>query len=81
MYLSSKIDGVIGILDRITSAKSNVVLDPVKGFHDIPIVTLDFASLYPSIMMAHNLCYSTCLGHIGTFQIILKFMVHKRFRI
>ena len=37
------------------------VLDPVKGFHDIPIVTLDFASLYPSIMMAHNLCYSTLI--------------------
>lgn len=37
------------------------VLDPIKGFHDIPIVTLDFASLYPSIMMAHNLCYSTLI--------------------
>lgn len=37
------------------------VLDPVKDFYEIPIVTLDFASLYPSIMMAHNLCYSTLL--------------------
>lgn len=37
------------------------VLDPIKGYYDIPIVTLDFASLYPSIMMAHNLCYSTLL--------------------
>lgn len=27
-----------------------------------PISTLDFASLYPSIMMAHNLCYSTLIS-------------------
>lgn len=38
------------------------VLDPMSGFHDIPIATLDFASLYPSIMMAHNLCYTTLLS-------------------
>lgn len=37
------------------------VIDPVKGYYDEPIATLDFASLYPSIMMAHNLCYSTLL--------------------
>lgn len=35
------------------------VIEPIKGFHENPIATLDFASLYPSIMMAHNLCYST----------------------
>jgi DNA polymerase delta subunit 1 len=38
------------------------VIEPVKGFYDEPIATLDFASLYPSIMMAHNLCYSTLLA-------------------
>ncbi|KAJ1560044.1 DNA-directed DNA polymerase delta, partial [Nowakowskiella sp. JEL0078] len=35
------------------------VIDPEKGYYDTPIATLDFTSLYPSIMMAHNLCYST----------------------
>lgn len=35
------------------------VIDPVRGFYNIPIATLDFASLYPSIMIAHNLCYTT----------------------
>mmetsp|Transcript_69065 Transcript_69065/g.218444 ORF Transcript_69065/g.218444 Transcript_69065/m.218444 type:complete len:1084 (+) Transcript_69065:53-3304(+) len=35
------------------------VLDAKQGFYEKPVATLDFASLYPSIMMAHNLCYST----------------------
>ncbi len=35
------------------------VLDPIQGFHRQPVATLDFASLYPSIMQANNLCYST----------------------
>ena len=37
------------------------VIEPIKGFYNRPIATLDFASLYPSIMMAHNLCYSTLI--------------------
>lgn len=37
------------------------VIEPHKGYYDVPIATLDFASLYPSIMMAHNLCYTTLL--------------------
>eukprot|EP01105_Mastigella_eilhardi_P019880 TRINITY_DN4697_c0_g1_i1.p1 TRINITY_DN4697_c0_g1~~TRINITY_DN4697_c0_g1_i1.p1 ORF type:complete len:1087 (-),score=272.85 TRINITY_DN4697_c0_g1_i1:125-3088(-) len=39
-----------------------VIMKPIRGFHDTPIVTLDFSSLYPSIMMSHNLCYSTLVG-------------------
>ena len=35
------------------------VLDPIKAYYQDPIATLDFASLYPSIMQAYNLCYST----------------------
>uniref|UniRef100_A0A8D3DPA5 DNA polymerase n=1 Tax=Scophthalmus maximus TaxID=52904 RepID=A0A8D3DPA5_SCOMX len=37
------------------------VIEPEKGYYSIPIATLDFSSLYPSIMMAHNLCYTTLL--------------------
>jgi DNA polymerase delta subunit 1 len=37
------------------------VLEPEKGYYKIPIATLDFASLYPSIMQAYNLCYSTLI--------------------
>jgi DNA polymerase delta subunit 1 len=37
------------------------VIEPKRGYYDAPIATLDFSSLYPSIMMAHNLCYTTLL--------------------
>lgn len=35
------------------------VLDAQKGAYYTPITALDFEALYPSIMTAHNLCYST----------------------
>ncbi|KAG9342853.1 hypothetical protein JZ751_015060 [Albula glossodonta] len=37
------------------------VMEPEKGYYNIPITILDFSSLYPSIMMTHNLCYTTML--------------------
>jgi DNA polymerase delta subunit 1 len=38
------------------------VIEPTRGYYDVPIATLDFASLYPSIIQAHNLCYTTLLS-------------------
>ena len=35
------------------------VLEPHRGVHWNPVTALDFKSLYPSIMRAHNFCYST----------------------
>ena len=48
-----------------------LVIDPKTGFYKMPIATLDFNSLYPSIMMAHNLCYTTLLhpDDIGRYQL------------
>ncbi|KAI0866034.1 DNA polymerase delta catalytic subunit [Xylaria cubensis] len=37
------------------------VIEPSRGYYNVPIATLDFASLYPSIMQAHNLCYTTLI--------------------
>jgi len=48
------------------------VIEPVRGFYDEPVATLDFASLYPSIMMAHNLCYSTLLAKDDVFDLMQK---------
>ncbi|EDO07229.1 DNA polymerase B family protein [Babesia bovis T2Bo] len=41
------------------SYEGATVLEPKKGYHRNAIAVLDFQSLYPSIMIAHNLCYST----------------------
>lgn len=38
------------------------VIEPKRGYYKDPIATLDFSSLYPSIIMAHNLCYTTLLN-------------------
>ena len=38
--------------------KGGFVFEPIPGLYD-NIICLDFASLYPSIMMAYNICYTT----------------------
>lgn len=37
------------------------VLDAKAGYYDKPVITLDFQSLYPSIIIAHNKCYTTLI--------------------
>ncbi|KAG7244176.1 hypothetical protein INR49_004249 [Caranx melampygus] len=41
-----------------------LVMEPESRFYSNSLVVLDFQSLYPSIVIAYNYCYSTCLGHI-----------------
>lgn len=48
------------------------VIEPKKGYYDAPIATLDFSSLYPSIMMAHNLCYTTLLDKLTIDRLKLE---------
>ena len=50
-------------LDRLRKKPSDyvgaTVIPPLAGFYEDPISTLDFASLYPSIIINFNLCPST----------------------
>lgn len=45
--------------DPLAEYEGATVLPPVTGYYERPVVTLDFASLYPSIMQAYNLCFSS----------------------
>eukprot|EP00939_MAST-03C_sp_MAST-3C-sp1_P003523 g3523.t1 len=70
LYRKAKLfDMLVPTLKRGASQGSDAgfegatVIEPKRGYYDTPIATLDFASLYPSIMMAHNTCYSTLLSN------------------
>ncbi|CAH7675446.1 hypothetical protein PPACK8108_LOCUS10462 [Phakopsora pachyrhizi] len=49
-----------------------LIMEPRSAFYKSPLVVLDFQSLYPSIMIAYNYCYSTCLGRVQPFRGINK---------
>lgn len=50
-----------------------LIAEPESKFYPHPIVVLDFQSLYPSVMIAYNICYSTCLGRVEKFKGTDKF--------
>ncbi|XP_076754833.1 DNA polymerase zeta catalytic subunit [Xylocopa sonorina] len=48
-----------------------LIMEPQSVFYVDPLIVLDFQSLYPSIIIAYNYCFSTCLGrveHIGHYE-------------
>eukprot|EP00181_Compsopogon_caeruleus_P006790 CAMPEP_0184679314 /NCGR_PEP_ID=MMETSP0312-20130426/2150_1 /TAXON_ID=31354 /ORGANISM="Compsopogon coeruleus, Strain SAG 36.94" /LENGTH=1681 /DNA_ID=CAMNT_0027128683 /DNA_START=608 /DNA_END=5649 /DNA_ORIENTATION=- len=45
-----------------------LVMEPDSSYYTDPVIVLDFQSLYPSIIISHNLCFSTMLGSIRVDQ-------------
>lgn len=45
-----------------------MIKEPHSAFYKSPLLVLDFQSLYPSMMIAYNLCYTTCLGRLASFK-------------
>ena len=47
-----------------------IVIDPILGYYSVPVATLDFSSLYPSIIISFNMCWSTYITreHVPKYQ-------------
>lgn len=52
-----------------------LIMEPESRFYSDPLIVLDFQSLYPSMIIAYNYCFSTCLGrveHLGAGYVIYE---------
>lgn len=45
-----------------------LVMEPDSNFYKSPLVVLDFQSLYPSVMIAYNYCFSTLVSRLHNFK-------------
>ena len=53
---------IIARCGTVPEFKGAIVLEPDTGFYDCPVATLDFASLYPSIIQAFNISPDTLVA-------------------
>ncbi|XP_076819341.1 DNA polymerase zeta catalytic subunit-like isoform X2 [Clavelina lepadiformis] len=48
-----------------------LVMEPESRYYAEPVIVLDFQSLYPSMIIAYNYCFSTCMGRTQHLSKIL----------
>ena len=41
-----------------------LTLEPESKFYTNPVAVLDFQSLYPTVIIGFNICFTTCLGRV-----------------
>ncbi|CAN7980560.1 unnamed protein product [Ixodes pacificus] len=49
------------------------VVEPTTGLYRSPVMTLDFASLYPSIIIAYNLCFTTVKLQLSVAEMVYHY--------
>lgn len=42
-----------------------LIMEPKSELYTDPVIVLDFQSLYPSIIIAYNYCFTTCVGRVN----------------
>ncbi|XP_066138536.1 DNA polymerase zeta catalytic subunit isoform X2 [Euwallacea fornicatus] len=42
-----------------------LVMEPESKMYTDPVIVLDFQSLYPSLIIAYNYCFTTCVGRVS----------------
>ena len=55
-------------VDNPIGYEGAIVLHPIPGFYDKPIVVLDYASLYPSSIIEYNISYETLLKNNNDYR-------------
>ncbi|VDO45675.1 unnamed protein product [Haemonchus placei] len=55
-----------------------LIMEPLSKVYFDPVIVLDFQSLYPSMMIAYNYCFSTLFGKVyGDFLVTSTFAISR----